>query len=207
MGKILVVSANLGDFDPVKDNEEQSVNHHFHRFTDDNFPPREGAMTPRLQARICKMFSWQMVPGYDYYLWVDSSCRLSDKESIAWFMAFMEGNDIVAFKHPNRSTIKQEADYLKQRLKQGCPYITPRYKNELIDDQLREVDPYAPLYATTAFMYRNTPEVQRALKEWWYHTSRFHSIDQLSFTHATKGLKINTIPDSYLKVPYLEYVR
>jgi len=204
---ICVVSANLGNFDKPKENVEQSVPHDFKLFTDENFPPRFNAMTPRLQARIPKCFSWQMLPNYDYYLWVDSSCRLSDPDSIAWFMQKLGDADMVVFKHPNRNTVQEEADYLKHRLEINCPYICPRYENEDIDGQLTEVDPNAPLYASTAFMCRNTVEVQLGLKEWWYHISRYHSIDQLSLPWVTRNLRVNMIQDKYMEIPYLEYTR
>lgn len=208
MGKIAIVTANFGKFDKEIDPVQQGLQSNFYRFTEENFPLRSKAMSPRLQARIPKMFSWQMAPGYDYYLWVDSSCQLAHPDALKWFMEHLgQDNDMVVFKHPNRDTVQQEADYIKARLAKNCPYITPRYQDELIDAQLAEVDPQAQLYASTAFLYRNTPVVQKALKEWWYNTSRFHIVDQLSFPWAIKDLNKKVIPESYLKIPYLKYVR
>ena len=69
------------------------------------------------------------------------------------------------------------------------------------------MDPSAELFASTAFVYKDSPAVRAALKEWWYHTSRYHSIDQLSLPWAIRDLKVRVIPDDYLKTPYLEYVR
>lgn len=210
MGKrVAVISASLGGFDKQQIHDKQSINCDFFHFNDENFPPRFNSMTPRLQARIVKMFSWQLVPDYDYYLWVDSSCRLSSPESVEWFMKRITewNDDIAVFKHPHRKTVQEEADYLKYRLSIQCPYITPRYENELIDEQLAVVNPKADLYASTAFIYHNTEDVQDALKEWWYNTSRFHSIDQLSLPHVIQDLDVNVIPENYLKIPYLEYTR
>ena len=45
------------------------------------------------------------------------------------------------------------------------------------------------------------------MKEWFYHTSRFHSIDQLSLPYVIKDLKVNVIPDNYMKCKYLEFTR
>lgn len=193
---IASVTANMGKFD--KPSNVDFV------ITDKDFPLRDKSMTPRLQARIVKMFMWQFVPDYDYYLWVDSSCHLKDKD---WFLQQLGYNDIAVFAHPHRDTVQEEADYLKHRLKINCPYITPRYENEDIDGQLEEVDPTAPLYASTAFIYKDSPRVRRAMKEWWYNTSRYHSIDQLSLPWAIKDLDVSVIEDNYLKCPALEYVR
>src|SRR3990167_10663739 len=133
--KILVVSASLGGFDKRQSHIEQSIECDYYHYTDENFPPRSKSMTPRLQARIPKMMSWQMNPGYDYYLWVDSSCKLSDKNSVKWFLQQLGNADIAAFKHPNRQTVQEEADYLNERLEleragKKQPYILPRYENE-----------------------------------------------------------------------------
>lgn len=209
MGKVLVVTANLGDFDnPVK-HTKQSVECDFYHFTDKNFPPRTASMTPRLQARIPKMTSWLMRPGYDYYLWVDSSCRLAKKDSVKWFLEQLGDKDFAFFKHPQRNTVKEEADYLRHRLTINCPYITPRYKNERLDDQMAVVDPDGQLFASTAFIYKNDTPARDALTIWWTHTSLYHSIDQLSLATALEhsGASYNVIDESYEKTPYLEYVR
>jgi len=204
---ICVISANLGDFDDPQEHTEQSVACDYRLVTDETFIPRAKSMTPRLQARIPKCFGWQMYPGYEYYLWVDSSCRLADPEAVQWFLNHLGQNDIAVFKHPDRNTVQEEADYLKYRLHIGCPYISPRYLGEDIDGQLQAVDPNDELYASTAFIYRNTPEVRKALKEWWYHISRFHSIDQLALPWVIRDLDVSVIPDRYMKCGYLEYTR
>lgn len=206
---IAVISANLGDFDKPVPFVEQSVPYDFHFFTDEVFPPRIGSMTSRLQARIPKLFSWQMIPGYKYYLWIDSSCTLIHNDSVRWFMKQLGDADIAVFKHPHRQTVGEEADYLKYRLSINCPYITPRYKNEDIDGQLAEVDPEQELYATTVFIYRNNSKMRHALKEWWYNVSRYHAIDQLSlpFVLFEHDCIVNVIEENYLKCEYLTYVR
>ncbi len=209
--KIAVVSANLGDFDHPVQHARQTVNYDPYLITDKEFPRRDKSMTPRLQARIVKTHMWDFAPGYDYYLWVDSSCRLSDENSVQWFLDKLGDGEIAVFKHPHRDTVQEEADYLRHRLAINCPYITPRYENEDIDGQLAAVDPSAHLYASTAFICKNTPAVRGATKEWFYHISRFHSIDQLSFPHAIHELEyeldVRVIPDNYLKCEALEYVR
>lgn len=212
--KIAAITANLGSFDPKIAYVEQSLPYDFYRFTDENFPPRFNSMTPRLQARIVKMFGWQMVPPHDYYIWVDASCILSDKDSIKWFLEQCKGVDMAVFKHPHRKTIQQEADYLKERLRINDPYIVSRYKNELIDEQLaviRADKGFADqnLFASTAFVFRNNSKVQSVMFHWWHYTSRYHSIDQLSLPYILfkQRCTIRIIPDNYLKIPYLKHVR
>ena len=208
--KLGIFTANLGNFEPIYPYVEQNYPHDFFRFDDSNFPLRKNSMTPRLQARIAKMFAWQMKPGYNVYLWVDSSMIMEHPGSAKWFLDKLEGNQIAVFKHPHRKTIGEEAKYLKYRLSIGCPYITPRYEFEDLDGQMAEISNHdLPLYATTALIYRPTYDVKNAMKEWWYHTSRYHSIDQLSLAYALEKnhIKPNVIPDNYLKVSYITHVR
>lgn len=211
--KLLIYTANLGNFDKPQENVEQELPEgidqiEYWRCTDDDFPPRFNAMTPRLQARIVKMFGWEMKPGYRRYLWVDSSTRLSKPDSAKWFLEQLGNKQMALFRHNRRKTVQEEADYLKHRLSINCPYVTPRYEGEDIDGALSEVNPEAQLFATTAFIYRNTPGVREAMKEWWYQTSRYHSIDQLSLKHSIRNrASFNVIDMDYLKCPYLEHTR
>jgi hypothetical protein len=214
MDSVAVITANLGNFDPVVDYVEQSHPYDFYRFTDENFPPRHKAMTPRLQARIVKMFGWQMVPPHDYYLWVDASCILADKGAVKWFLDRAKGVDMAVFKHPERDTIRQEADFLKARLKRGDPYIVSRYENELIDEQLaviRTDKGFADqnLFASTALVYKNNAKVRNVMFHWWHHTSRYHIIDQLSLPYVLykQNCTVRIIADDYLHIPYLKHVR
>lgn len=203
--RVAVVSANFGNF-------EKPINDGRITIAEKEFPLRDKSMTPRLQARIVKTHMWQFVPGYDYYLWIDSSCKLTSENSVKWFLEQLGDNDIAVFKHPRRNTVQEEADFLKRRLELEAEgkkqkYIIPRYENEDIDGQLAEVMPMQNLYASTAFIYKNSREVRVAMKHWWYHISRYHSIDQLSFPWCIKDLKVNIIQENYLKCDYIEAVR
>jgi hypothetical protein len=216
--KILVHTANLGDFDPVIDHIPQipplGDTIDFVRFTNENFPPRLHVMTPRLQARIPKMFGWQMRPGYDFYIWIDSSCTLLHPESVRWFLEQCRGCHMAVFKHPDRNTITEEYEFVKTKIEEKNKYLVLRYENELADEQMAEIradKAYKDemLFASTAFVYANHPKVHALLKEWWYHTSRYHAIDQLSFPYVIWKSKctVRVIPDNYLKTPYLTYTR
>jgi len=216
--RIAVVTANLGHFDKVVDPVKQSVPFDFYRFTDENFPPRCCSMTSRLQARIPKMFMWQMVPGYDYYIWVDASSALLHRDSVRWFLEQCGTADIAVFPHPKRTSIKQEAEYIKDRLKKRCEYIVPRYDNELADDQLVEIQSdktYTDdkLYHSVAFIYKYSEKIKEAMIQWWYRTSRFHSVDQLAFPYVLwkSGCAVNVIDIARgynnPRVPYLTFVR
>lgn len=202
--KLAVLSANLGSFEKPIDDGRITI-------TEKEFPLRDKSMTARLQARIVKTHMWQFVPGYDYYLWIDSSCRLKSKQ---WFLEQLGEADIAVFKHPHRETVQEEADYLKERLElessgKKQKYILPRYENEDIDGQLEHTNSRLSLFASTAFIYKNNSRVRDAMERWWYYISRYHSIDQLSFPQiiAVGQLKVNVIQDNYENCDGMEFIR
>src|ERR1017187_5265848 len=163
MSSVAVLTAVLGGFytpvDPVP--QVTRIPYDFHRFTDEDFPPITG-LTPRFQYRIPKMFGWQMFPSFDYYIWIDGSVSLVREDSVNWFLDQLGDADMALFKHPWRKTIKEEVDFLEERLTrpQGDKYLTPRYKNGLHKEQYADMlldEDYIDdkLFASTAFIYRD----------------------------------------------------
>ena len=210
--KIAIISVNLGGFDKETHHVPQSLAHDYFMFTDENFPPRFNAMTPRLQAKIPKCFGWQMIPNYDFYLWIDGNLVLTNSDSLKYFYDNCQKYDIVALQHPRRKTVHWEARYLQRGLKQGSRYMAGRYQNEWVDEQMAEImgdNDFIDdiLVNGGVFMYRNTPEVHQMLKEWWYHMSRYLIMDQCSFAYVLKksGLRINIRPDIFSDCPYLAH--
>lgn len=213
--KIAVLQASLGGFDrPVK-HTNQLVQPDYFTFTDDNFPPRP-SMTPRLQAKIPKMFGWQLKPGYDAYLWLDGNLRLAHAESIQYFLDAIENHDIAVLKHPRRDTIHWEYRYNYRGLHSNATsnYLTSRYTNELLDEQyevIKNDSDYVDdlMVNGGVFIYRNIPKVQAMLKEWWYYVTRYLVMDQLSFPYLLKksGLRVNVLPDDFSNCLWLENMR
>ena len=208
--RIALITANLGGFDKAVPPVPQSIGYDYFLFTDENFPPRFNAMTPRLQAKIPKFFGWQMVPGYDYYFWLDGNLTLTSPDSLKYFFDNCQNYDIVVLKHTRRPDIRQEVRYTRKGINQQSKYIIGRYENELLKEQydvIRADRDFADdlLVCGGIFMYRNTPEVQQMLKEWWYHVSRYIIQDQISFPYILKKsrLRVNVRPDKYNDCPYL----
>jgi hypothetical protein len=213
MQKVAAITANLGGFDKEMEHVPQSLLHDKFVFTDENFPPRFNSMTPRLQAKIPKCFGWQMAPGYDFYFWIDGNLTMTHPDTIKYFYDNCQGYDIVVLKHPRRNSARWEGRYLRRGLKLNSRYLLGRYEGEWLADQMAEIEGDKDfvddiLVNGGAFMYRNTAEVQKMLKEWWYHMSRYLIMDQCSFAYVLKksGLRINIRPDDlYNNTPYLSH--
>ena len=208
-----VITANLGGFDKDIEHEPQSIDYDYFNFTDDNFPLRDKAMTARLQAKIPKCFGWQLKPGYDYYLWIDGNLRLKDKHALEYFRDQCKEYDVVVLKHPTHDTVYWEYRYNYRGLHNNAPsnYLRERYTNEWLDEQYQVISNDKDYEDDTmvnggVFMYKNTPEVQAMLKEWWYHISRYLIMDQLSWIYVLKksNLKINILPIVYNDCRWIE---
>lgn len=216
MDKIAVISASLGGIDNPVEHTNQLVEADYFHFTDENFPPRVNSMTPRLQAKIPKMFGWQLKPYYDYYLWLDGNIRLAHHESLQYFLDAVEDHDIAVLQHPDRNTIWWEYRYNWRALNSNAPsnYMAKRYKNELLDEQMAVIKADKDfkddmLVNGGVFMYRNTPEVHKMLTEWWYYVSRYLISDQLSWAYVLKksGLRVNVLPDNVADCMWLSLER
>lgn len=202
--KIALVSAKLGNFDKAQMHVDQSLSYDSFLFTDENFPPRHKAMTSRLQAKIPKFFAWQLKPGYDYYIWLDGNITLTHPDSLKLLLESCLKHDFAVIRHPRRPNIRQEARYLRKGLREQSIYLTGRYDGEWTPDQVVEMNSNKNfvddlLVLGGVFIYKNTPAVQAAMKEWWYLTSRYSVFDQLAFAYVLKTtdkLKVKVI-DSF----------
>lgn len=218
MYKIAILSANLGEFDktakdPVKQDLPENVSEiTFHRFTDEDFPPITG-LTPRMQYRLPKLFGWEMFPGYDAYIWLDSSMSLQRPDCVKWFFEQIQEADAAFFRHPQRGKISEESDHIEEKLKINHWYITPRYKNGLHKEMVEKANKDITfhdndLYASTAFIYWNTPRVHDMMQDWWYYQSRYFTCDQVALPYAIhrSKIKVNKIMDNLFKIGYLSLV-
>lgn len=212
--KLAILSANLNSFDKIVEPVDQILPKgidqiDYHCFTDSDFAPITG-LTPRFQYRIPKFMGWQMQEA-DYYIWLDGSMSFTREDCAEWFMEQLGNADFAVFKHPWRNSIKEEADHIEEHLQQGKPYITKRYMNGLHKEQLKDIhldDDYKDnhLYASTAFIYKDSEEVRDALRLCFLHQARYYTCDQLAFTYALKDLAVNMIKDNPFKCKYLEHV-
>lgn len=216
--RVCVLSANLGGYDPPVPWADQvvpdGVTVEVVRLTDESFPPRPLAMTSRLQCGIPKMFGWQLRPGFDVYIWIDASRGLLRPDSVAWFLERAGDFPLMLFKHPKRDTIRQEYEFVRDKLAAGNRYLSSRYAGEWLTEQYAAVtrDPSFVddrLYASTAFLYRPIPAVRAMLTAWWGHKSRYLLHDQLAlpFVVWQSGVIPRVLTESVYDCPYFPITR
>lgn len=204
------MSCSLGGFDNQPEHIKQTIEADYFYFNDENFPLRN-SMTPRLQAKIPKLFAWQLKPNYEYYIWLDGNIGMNNKDFIKYFLDKINYYDFLVLKHHRRDTIKWEARYLERALNEQSRYTVARYSNEFWKEQLDVVQSNGyiddKLFIGGVFMYRNIPETRKALKEWWYHISRYCIQDQISMPYALKDLKINVLDHDYTQWDFIKQVK
>jgi hypothetical protein len=207
---IALIQASLGSFDLLEPHVPQTLPHDYFLYTDHNFPLREKTMTPRLQAKIPKMFAWQLNPGYPFYLWLDGNLSLSQPDSLQYFNDHCQHSDIVVLRHPRRPNIRQEERYIRKGLREQSIYLVNRYDKEWLKQQTAAINSdkeYVDdlLVNGGVFIYRNTPVVQELFKEWWYHVTRYIVQDQLAFPYVLKksGARVTILDDDINNHPYL----
>ena len=189
--KVLLVSCNTNQSEPVFPHHPQDlppdVSFNTLLLTDETFPLRTHALSPRLQAKIPKLFPWELTTHpYDLYIWVDASFQLAPT-AVAWLLAELGSHEFLVFRHPVRSSVAREARHLSQF--GSTPYLHSRYEGEWLHEQMTAYfqDPDfvdKRLFACGCLVFRPTDPVKALMKEWWHQITRYHVNDQLSLPYA-----------------------
>ena len=187
--KIALITANLGKIDAPGQHVEQKLPEGFifdiFDFNDGNFPLRTNAMSPRLQAKIPKMYGWDLKPGYDYYIWLDGAFTLSHELAVQWFFDRCLDHDMAFFLHPQRTSILQEFNTVQFHMGERRAYLLNRYLGEPMKEQVEMyLHDYGykddTLYSAGVFIYKNNTRSRACLEMWFNHCCRYSIQDQLS---------------------------
>ncbi len=210
--KTLITSASFNGFDEPNEWVDQPAD--IMRYNEKNFPLRK-ALTPHAQSKIPKCFGWDLIPGYDFYVWVDANYILKEGavEFLIKELTEDDDMDILVFPHPFHDTVMQEFDFLRDNLPKS-KYLQQRYEGELLEELYCEIDEIygsdkgkLPAYHAAIFAYRLSGGVCQALKEWWYYDSRYHLDDQLTMSMVLdrEDIEVKVMDKKIKDYPYWEY--
>jgi len=215
--KICIISANLGNIDTcnVSRHVEQelpagwSVALFYH---DSSNTKLRQVLHPRMQAKLYKMYGWQLHPGYDYYIWLDAAFVISSKDTARWMVQSCGTNPMALFRHPWRKTIRAEAEYCLDAIRRGENYLADRYAAEPLEEQvsLYLSEPGFKdlfLFAGGAFCYRPTAAVKDMLRDWYLECCRWSCQDQLSLPVVLQrhGVAVSPLEAELFHNQYLLY--
>jgi hypothetical protein len=187
-------------------------------FFDDTTLSRRSSLAPRMQAKIPKMLGYELVPGYDFYIWLDSSFTLAHPDAASWLVSACRDHHLVLFRHPCRSSISEELRYILDEMKAGNTYLTERYQQEPLEEQVKLYlsDPDFTdigLFACGAFVYRRElleDPAYNILPLWFYHNARYSIQDQLSLPYlisvmSRSGLNVGCFTEGIFTNHYLKH--
>ena len=199
MIKVLVTTASFGGKLHSKWIDQTSDRYEivFNRIDDDVESPRIKAMSPRLRGKIPKMIVWEDHPGYDYYIWMDSSFSLLKTDAIEKMVDYCIGWDACFFKHPSRTSVKQELDFVVGSMKHNDQYLLERYSGEKMTEQVGSYMKDSTwqdnlLLACGIFIYSKSiieNKEYNLMKEWFYQNCLWSVQDQLSLPYLLHKFK------------------
>lgn len=203
--KIAVVCANVGEFDPVFNLPDQSIDCDFFYYTEKNLPYPLPNLNDRLKSKYVKIQMHRFLPKYDYYVWIDSSVQVTSSKFIQHIKNLLECEDVVISLHPDRDNVYSEMEYILASIDGGKEYLVKRYANEPLEEELTfykntGLPDDVPLFATRFFARKNSKKVNEAFNDWWNRTLEFVNFDQAMFSLIMwqHGLEVNSLnyPDT-----------
>lgn len=133
----------------------------------------------RRNAKVYKVLPHMFVPGYDYYIWIDSTHAVK-QDPIEIIETYLKDSDIALFNHPERSCVYEEAELIKQ-----VNFDYPHLVDEQMEFYISEKYPRKNgLYELPCRIQRNTPQIQALMLTWWELICKYSSRDQLSLPYA-----------------------
>ena len=133
----------------------------------------------RRNAKVYKVLPHMFVPGYDYYIWIDSTHAVK-QDPIEIIETYLKDNDIALFNHPERSCVYEEAELIKQ-----VNFDYPHLVDEQMEFYISEKYPRKNgLYELPCRIQKNTPQIQALMLTWWELICKYSSRDQLSLPYA-----------------------
>lgn len=139
-----------------------------------------------LCSRYIKLQIYKIIPGYDYYFYVDANVVLKINFRYL-FKDFLESKKIFFSKlHPERSTLRDEFDALLLGNK-----IIDRNQKMKISKQRNSIDNCAlnaPLYENNVFGFRNCKVSRQYFDYWFRDVKKWQTRDQLSNPQLLKAI-------------------
>lgn len=199
--RVLISSADFGNEFPKNikipeqnGNFEISIKSH----DDYNNYGRHLSLSPRMKSKIPKMMDW-INEKADFYIWIDSKFEIISENFVRDIISKLDIFDICLFRHPHRSSIKEESEFVLESMKIGSEYLISRYEGEPIKEQTFSYlsDPDfvdENLFALGLFAFSKRlvyNENNNIMKDWLFQNTYWTIQDQISFPYLLKKHRTN----------------
>ena len=206
--KIAVLTSSVGANLPVEPPDEYVWNVDYHAFLDDTCMRNmqsptvwqthsihnwtiDNHYTDRRHAKIYKILPHLFCPGYDYYIWIDSThmVHMNPDDIID---TYLKDSDIALFKHPERDCAYDEGHLVQTINFDSMAFV----KSQMVFYQSQSFPKNYGLWELPCRIQRNTPEIQALMLTWWELICKYSSRDQLSLPYALSyhGIKPEIMP-------------
>lgn len=139
----------------------------------------------RRNAKIYKIMPMIMVPGYDYYLWVDATHDVIENP-YSIIETYLKDNDIAVFRHRQRNCVYKEMDEI-QRL--GIDHLDILLKQYQDYKSVGFPEEYG-LFELPVMAWKNTEKSKQVSLRWWEVICKYCSRDQISLPFVLWSLNI-----------------
>jgi hypothetical protein len=191
--KVLILSANIGNFDTAKQHVKQDIECDLLCVTEN-----DGAyeLTDRAYGKAVKMgvTGLNYETYYDIIIWIDGNVTITNPSFAKRMVSLLERNDIAISHHPYRKTTGEEYDYILSEIEKGNKYLTERYDPKKLKAEREIIGDDYPLYWCGCFAYWNNQFFHAFGKDWFEHEMQFAMFDQCSFSYFAEahGMDLGT---------------
>lgn len=205
--RVALVTANFGGIDELRALPEHSIDAFYYtdaetvsradataleswsRVVVPNYPRHD--FNPRLRAKYFKLQIHRLPEAstHRWLVWADSSVLFKSTEfiedSISRLASLPEDERLLVVPHPDRETVLEEYEFIRDEIAAGNEYLITRYRDEKMTEQMRYFerrgwDVNAPLWCGTFWIVENSSFFNRIWDDWWDQNLRFGMMDQLS---------------------------
>jgi hypothetical protein len=234
---IALISANFGGIDEIRPfpscadvdafyytdaptlaSADPTVTASWTRIIVPNYPRHD--FNARLRGRYFKhqIHRLSESEGYRWLVWADAALLFNDAKfcSLLTEQAEQLGSlppkrRLLLVPHPDRRTVREEYEFVRDQIQSGNEYLRIRYANEKMTEQMEffkaqgmNID--APLWCGTIWMVENSPLMKQCWDSWWDQNIRFGMMDQLSlpvilnqFEIVPQALSVNLWDNRYFR--------
>lgn len=190
--KIAVITANIGGFDSENIIPPQDIAYDRFYINDASCPYPAYKVDNRAKAKIFKILPHKTWREYDVYVWIDGNIQVKASNFISRIINTLDGGDVVISRHPERSSVYEEAEFICTELKKGHKYLKARYTADSIR---KEVESFGPglegLYWCGCFARVNSEKVNKAFDDWFIDNVIWSYFDQNSFVYHVDKHQLN----------------
>jgi hypothetical protein len=146
---------------------------------------------PRLRGRYFKHQIHRLpeMEPYQWLAWADASLQFRDPSFLLReterLAALAPHQRVALVPHPDRNTIREEYEFIRQEIEKGNEYLRLRYANEKMMEQMNSFEGRgwnldSRLWCGTIWVIENNDLIARCWDSWWDQNLRYGMMDQLS---------------------------